>query len=64
MTRGYGILNHTFDSLPTMSTGNVGGRQKVFLYQWKTELLRLIVFYTVEERGVIFVEPVLTFMKE
>lgn len=35
MTRGYGILNHTFDSYQPMQKGRVGGRSVVFLYRWK-----------------------------
>ena len=42
LTRGYGIMNHTFDSYQPMAKGKVGGRRKVFLFQWRTELLLLI----------------------
>ena len=34
-------MNHTFDSYQPMAKGKVGGRETVFLFQWRTEQLRL-----------------------
>ena len=57
MTRGYGILNHTFDSYQPMSTGNVGGRAEGVLVSMENGTATPYGILHVEERGVIFVEP-------
>ena len=42
LTRGYGIMNHTFDSYQPMQSGQVGGRRQGVLFQWKLEKLPLM----------------------
>ena len=39
MTRGYGIINHTFDSYQPMVQVKLAEDTKVFLYQWNQEKL-------------------------
>ena len=57
MTRGYGILNHTFDSYQPMSSGNVGGRAEGVLVSMENGTATPYGILHVEERGIIFVEP-------
>lgn len=57
MTRGYGILNHTFDSYQPMASGNVGGRAEGVLVSMENGTATPYGILHVEERGVIFVEP-------
>ncbi|WP_438316775.1 translational GTPase TypA [Sporosarcina sp. FA9] len=57
MTRGYGILNHTFDSYQPMSSGRVGGRAEGVLVSMDNGTATPYGILHVEERGVIFVEP-------
>jgi len=57
MTRGYGIINHTFDSYQPMSTGNVGRRAEGVLVSMENGTATPYGILHVEERGVIFVEP-------
>ncbi len=57
MTRGYGILNHTFDSYQPMASGNVGGRTEGVLVSMENGKATPYGILHVEERGVIFVEP-------
>ncbi|MFD1929008.1 translational GTPase TypA [Sporosarcina siberiensis] len=57
MTRGYGILNHTFDSYQPMTSGRVGGRAEGVLVSMDNGTATPYGILHVEERGVIFVEP-------
>jgi GTP-binding protein len=57
MTRGYGIINHTFDSYQPMSSGNVGRRPEGVLVSMENGTATPYGILHVEERGVIFVEP-------
>ena len=57
MTRGYGIINHTFDSYQPMSSGNVGRRAEGVLVSMENGTATPYGILHVEERGVIFVEP-------
>ena len=57
LTRGYGIINHTFDSYQPMQTGQVGGRRQGVLVRWKLEKHLTYGIIGIEDRGTIFVEP-------
>ncbi len=57
LTRGFGILNHTFDSYQPMATGQVGGRRQGVLVSMETGKATQYGIMGVEDRGVIFVEP-------
>ncbi|MCM3717308.1 translational GTPase TypA [Fictibacillus phosphorivorans] len=56
-TRGYGILNHTFDSYKPMVAGNVGGRRQGVLVSMENGKATQYGIMGVEDRGTIFVEP-------
>ena len=57
MTRGYGIMNHTFDQyLPYIPT-SIGGRRNGALVSTDTGKAPTYGIMGVEERGVIFTEP-------
>ncbi|TFB18887.1 translational GTPase TypA [Filobacillus milosensis] len=56
-TRGFGIINHTFDSYEPVVGGRVGGRrQGVLVSQEKGKATNYSIL-ALEDRGVIFVEP-------
>lgn len=57
LTRGYGIMNHTFDSYQPMQAGNVGGRRQGVLVSMESGKSTQYGIMGVEDRGVIFVEP-------
>ncbi|MCJ7843272.1 translational GTPase TypA [Lederbergia sp. NSJ-179] len=57
LTRGYGILNHTFDSYRPMEKGKVGGRRQGVLVSMETGKTTTYGIMQVEDRGTIFVEP-------
>lgn len=57
LTRGYGILNHTYDSYQPMQSGQVGGRRQGVLVSMETGKATQYGIIQVEDRGVIFVEP-------
>ncbi|WP_379966927.1 translational GTPase TypA [Ectobacillus sp. sgz5001026] len=57
MTRGYGIINHTFDSYQPMQKGQVGGRRQGVLVSMETGKTTTYGTMQVEDRGTIFVEP-------
>ncbi|WP_019393007.1 translational GTPase TypA [Priestia filamentosa] len=57
LTRGYGIINHSFDSYQPMQAGQVGGRRQGVLVSMETGKASSYGIMQVEERGVIFVEP-------
>jgi GTP-binding protein len=56
-TRGFGIINHTFDSYQPMQQGQVGGRRQGVLVSMDTGKATTYGIMQVEDRGVIFVEP-------
>ncbi|WP_027965128.1 translational GTPase TypA [Halalkalibacillus halophilus] len=56
-TRGYGILNHTFEEYGPIAQGQVGGRrQGVLVSQEKGKATNYSIL-ALEDRGVIFIEP-------
>lgn len=57
MTRGYGIINHTFDSYQPMLPGQVGGRHQGVLVSMESGKASTYGIMQVEDRGTIFVEP-------
>jgi GTP-binding protein len=57
MTRGYGIINHTFDSYQPMVQGQVGGRRQGVLVSMESGKSSTYGIMGVEDRGTIFVEP-------
>nr|WP_078409339.1 translational GTPase TypA [Priestia abyssalis] len=57
LTRGFGIINHSFDSYQPMQPGQVGGRRQGVLISMDTGKASTYGIMGVEDRGVIFVEP-------
>ncbi|WP_416826986.1 translational GTPase TypA [Ectobacillus polymachus] len=57
LTRGYGIINHTFDSYQPMQKGQVGGRRQGVLVSMESGKSTTYGTMQVEDRGTIFVEP-------
>ncbi|MCM3768648.1 translational GTPase TypA [Neobacillus niacini] len=57
LTRGYGIINHTFDSYQPMAQGQVGGRRQGVLVSMESGKASTYGIMQVEDRGTIFVEP-------
>ena len=55
LTRGYGILNHTFDSYQPMSKGKVGGRRNGVLVSMENGTATPYSIMQLEDRGVMFV---------
>ncbi len=56
LTRGYGIINHTFDSYQPMATGQVGGRRQGVLVSMESGKTSTYGIMQVEDRGIIFVD--------
>jgi GTP-binding protein len=57
MTRGYGIMNHTFDQYMPMIHEQIGGRSRGALVSIDTGKTTTYAIMGVEERGTIFVNP-------
>ncbi|WP_044893905.1 translational GTPase TypA [Bacillus alveayuensis] len=57
LTRGYGILNHSFDSYQPVQPGQIGGRRQGVLISMETGKATAYGIMQVEDRGTIFVEP-------
>lgn len=57
LTRGYGIINHSFDSYQPMQQGQVGGRRQGVLVSMESGKTSTYGIMQVEDRGTIFVEP-------
>lgn len=57
MTRGYGIMNHTFDQYLPMLPGQIGGRHQGALVSIDTGKATAYSIMSIEERGTVFVEP-------
>ncbi|MFC4559939.1 translational GTPase TypA [Virgibacillus kekensis] len=56
-TRGYGILNHTFDAYEPFAKGQVGGRREGVLVALEHGKASTYGIMKLEDRGVIFVDP-------
>ena len=57
MTRGYGILNHTFEEYMPMIKGQIGGRHNGALVSIDTGKATTYSIMSIEERGEVFVNP-------
>ncbi|MDT2756904.1 translational GTPase TypA [Enterococcus asini] len=57
MTRGYGIMAHTFDAYLPMIPGQIGGRRQGALVSIDQGKATTYSIMSVEERGTVFVEP-------
>lgn len=55
-TRGYGIINHSFDSYQPMVAGHVGGRRQGVLVSMETGKTTQYGIMGVEDRGTIFLD--------
>lgn len=56
-TRGYGILNHSFDSYKPVVPGSVGGRRAGVLVSMIDGTATMYGMLSVEDRGILFVNP-------
>ncbi|GEN56605.1 GTP-binding protein TypA/BipA [Halolactibacillus alkaliphilus] len=56
-TRGYGIINHTFDSYQPVVKGKVGGRRQGVLVSLENGKASTYGIMNLEDRGIIFVDP-------
>ena len=57
ITKGYGIINHTFDSYKPVVQGRVGGRHNGVLVSMETGKASTYGMMQIEDRGTLFVEP-------
>ncbi|MDT2731702.1 translational GTPase TypA [Streptococcus parauberis] len=57
MTRGYGIMNHTFDQYLPVVGGEIGGRHRGALVSIDQGKATTYSIMRIEERGTIFVNP-------
>lgn len=56
LTRGYGILNHTFDTYKPVSAGKIGGRRHGVLVSMENGTVTGYGVMQLEDRGTMFVE--------
>ena len=56
-TRGFGIINHTFESYEPVLPGHIGGRGKGVLVALENGKASTYGIMGLEDRGIIFVEP-------
>ncbi|NNU82433.1 translational GTPase TypA [Geobacillus sp. BMUD] len=57
LTRGYGILSHSFDHYAPVQPGAIGGRRQGVLVSMETGKATAYSIMQLEDRGTIFVEP-------
>ncbi|GGH99781.1 translational GTPase TypA [Mammaliicoccus vitulinus] len=57
MTRGYGIINHTFDSYRPKIKGRIGGRRNGVLVSIDKGVASTYAIMNLEDRGINFMEP-------
>ncbi|GIO97961.1 GTP-binding protein TypA/BipA [Paenibacillus lautus] len=57
LTRGYGIMNHAFDSYGPLIGGQVGGRHQGVLVSTENGSSTFYGMMSVEDRGTLFLEP-------
>ncbi|GGI41469.1 translational GTPase TypA [Mammaliicoccus stepanovicii] len=57
MTRGYGIINHTFDSYRPRINSRIGGRRNGVLVSMDKGVASTYAILNLEDRGVNFMEP-------
>ncbi len=56
-TRGYGIINHTFEEYAPFAKGQVGGRREGVLVSLEHGKASTYGIMNLEDRGIIFVDP-------
>ncbi|MBO8172915.1 MAG: translational GTPase TypA [Bacillaceae bacterium] len=56
-TRGYGIMNHSFDSYRPVVKGQLGGRRAGVLISHETGTATTYGIMSVEDRGIMFIDP-------
>lgn len=57
LTRGYGVMNHAFDSYGPLHGGQVGGRHEGVLVSSENGVSTLYGILSIEDRGILFIEP-------
>jgi GTP-binding protein len=57
LTRGYGVMNHAYDSYGPYAGSNVGGRHQGVLVSMETGTARAYGILSIEDRGILFVHP-------
>ena len=57
MTKGYGILNHTFSEYRQMEKGGLGERKNGALVSMENGKATMYSLMSLEDRGVMFIEP-------
>lgn len=57
LTRGYGVMNHAFDSYGPRIGGQVGGRHEGVLISSENGVSTLYGILSIEDRGILFLEP-------
>lgn len=57
LTRGYGIMNHAYDSYGPVVNGQVGGRHEGVLVSSENGMSTLYGILSIEDRGILFLEP-------
>ncbi|WP_313891418.1 translational GTPase TypA [Psychrobacillus sp.] len=57
LTKGFGIINHTFDSYQPVVSGRVGGRRQGVLVSMETGKSTTYGMMGIEDRGTLFLEP-------
>lgn len=57
LTRGYGVMNHAFDSYGPYHGAGVGGRHEGVLVSSESGVSTLYGILSVEDRGILFVHP-------
>ncbi|MEK4424289.1 translational GTPase TypA [Solibacillus sp. FSL K6-1523] len=57
ITKGFGIINHTFDSYQPVVTGKVGGRHQGVLVSMENGKSTTYGMMGIEDRGTLFIEP-------
>ncbi|GIP36676.1 translational GTPase TypA [Paenibacillus sp. J2TS4] len=57
LTRGYGVMNHAFDSYGPYYGSGVGGRHQGVLVSNETGVSTLYGILSIEDRGILFVQP-------
>jgi len=57
LTRGYGIMNHAFDSYGPLAGASVGGRHQGVLISSENGVSTFYGMMSVEDRGILFLEP-------
>lgn len=57
LTRGYGVMNHAFDSYGPLLSGQIGGRHQGVLVASESGKTTTYGMMSVEDRGILFLEP-------